>query len=305
MILSDHPDFAPGDVIIGSLRFEEYSSLTEGEIPTLKVRKLVNPYNLDPKIFLGALGMTGLTAYSSFYGIGQPVRGETIFISAASGAVGQVVGQLAKREGLKVIGSVGSEEKLKFITEELDFDGGFDYKKEKPAEALKRLVPGGVDIYYENVGGEMLDAALEAMNHWGRIGECSCFFHPVPLVYSFWSFVAHDQPEVDGRHNLVACGMISQYNNSSASDTYAVKNLGLVVPKRIKLQGFIVADANMGPKYTAEHQENVAKWIHEGVFKTKISTTYGIENGVKGFLGLLKGENFGKAVLEIAPLEEK
>lgn len=98
---------------------------------------------------------------------------------------------------------------------------------------------------------------------------------------------------------------MSQYNNSSASDTYAVKNLGLVVPKRIKLQGFIVADANMGPKYTAEHQENVAKWIHEGVFKTKISTTYGIENGVKGFIGMLKGENFGKAVLEIAPLEEK
>lgn len=199
VILSDHPDFAPGDVIIGSLRFEEYSSLTEGEIPTLKVRKLVNPYNLDPKIYLGALGMTGLTAYSSFYGIGQPVRGETIFISAASGAVGQVVGQLAKREGLKVIGSVGSKEKLKFITEELDFDGGFDYKKEKPAEALKVLVPGGVDIYYENVGGEMLDAALEAMNQWGRVGECTCFFHPVPfcggefpnspfLVYNFWSF---------------------------------------------------------------------------------------------------------------------
>lgn len=150
--------------------------MTEGEIPTLRIRKLVNRYNLDPKIYLGALGMPGLTAYSSLYSIGQPVRGETIFISAASGAVGQVVGQLAKREGLKVIGSVGSEEKLKFITEELDFDGGFNYKKEKPGEALKRLVPGGVDIYYENVGGEMLDAALEAMNRWGRISECTSFF---------------------------------------------------------------------------------------------------------------------------------
>lgn len=97
--------------------------------------------------------------------------------------------------------------------------------------------------------------------------------------------------------------MISQYNNSSASDSYAIKNIGLVVPKRIKMQGFIVGDANMGPKYTAEHQENVAKWIHEGTFKTKIGTTYGIENAVKGFLGMLKGENFGKAVLELAPLE--
>lgn len=176
VIQSDHPDFASGDVIIGYQRFEEYSTLTEAQVQRLQIKKLVNPYNLDPKIYLGALGMTGLTAYSSLYAIGQPVRGETILISAASGAVGQVVGQLAKREGLKVIGSVGSEEKLKFITEELDFDGGFDYKKEKPREALKRLVPDGVDIYYENVGGEMLDAALESINQSGRIGECTCFF---------------------------------------------------------------------------------------------------------------------------------
>lgn len=197
VILSDHPDFAPGDVIIGFLKFEEYSSLTEESIQGLRIRKLVNPYNLDPKIYLGPLGMPGLTAYSSLYAIGQPVRGETIFISAASGAVGQVVGQLAKREGLKVIGSVGSDEKLKFITEELDFDGGFNYKKEKPGEALKRLVPGGVDIYYENVGGEILDAALEAMNHSGRVGEYTFFFYPTnfvmakspPLwVYNFLSF---------------------------------------------------------------------------------------------------------------------
>lgn len=174
-----NPDFSPGDVIISPyLRFEEYGSYTRSEIQSLNIRKLLNPYHLDPKIFLGALGMTGLTAYSSLYAIGQPVRGETILISAASGAVGQVVGQLAKREGLKVIGSVGSEEKLKFITEELDFDAGFNYKKEQPREALKRLAPAGVDIYYENVGGEMLDAALEAMNPWGRVGECSsmCFF---------------------------------------------------------------------------------------------------------------------------------
>ena len=99
--------------------------------------------------------------------------------------------------------------------------------------------------------------------------------------------------------------MISQYNNSSTSDAYAVKNLGLVIGKSIKLQGFVVSDPNMGPKYAAEHQENLAKWIHEGTFKTKISSTYAIENAVKGFLGMLKGENFGKAVLELAPLEEK
>lgn len=99
--------------------------------------------------------------------------------------------------------------------------------------------------------------------------------------------------------------MISQYNNSSESEAYAIKNLFLVVSKRIKIQGFIVADPDMGPKYTVEHQENLAKWIHDGTFKTKISTTYGIENSVKGFLGMLKGENFGKAVLEVASSEEE
>ena len=115
--------------------------------------------------------MPGLTAYSSFYDIGKPKKGETIFISAAAGAVGQVVGQLAKHEGLTVIGSVGSDDKLNFITKELQFDGAFNYKKEKPADGLKRLAPKGIDIYFENVGGETLDAAIQAMNNFGRISK--------------------------------------------------------------------------------------------------------------------------------------
>jgi len=135
------------------------------------IRKLDNPSNLDPRLFLGALGMPGLTAYSSLYEIGRPKKGETIFISAASGAVGQIVGQLAKHEGLAVIGSVGSDAKLKFIMEDLNFDEGFNYKKEKPVEALKRLAPKGIDIYFENVGGDHLDAALGAFNNYGRIGN--------------------------------------------------------------------------------------------------------------------------------------
>ena len=120
-------------------------------------------------VFTGALGMPGLTAYSSLYDIGKPVKGETIFISAASGAVGQLVGQLAKHEGLTVIGSVGSDEKLDYIVKELKFDGGFNYKKEKPADALKRLAPNGIDIYYENVGGEQLEAAISALNVWENL----------------------------------------------------------------------------------------------------------------------------------------
>lgn len=188
VILSKNTEFSPGDLIITNyLRFEEYGQYSGSDISTLRIRKLINPYHFDPKIFLGTLGMTGLTAYSSLYAIGKPVRGETIFISAASGAVGQVVGQLAKREGLKVIGSVGTDEKLKFITEELDFDAGFNYKKEKPGDALKRLAPAGINIYYENVGGEMLDAALEALNPWGRVGKRACFFFLLFLPLFFTS----------------------------------------------------------------------------------------------------------------------
>lgn len=174
VLKSNNSKFKEGDVVTGMLPTEEYS-IVSGDIANSMVRKLDNPYNLDPKLFVGALGMPGLTAYSSFYAIGQPKKGETIFISAASGAVGQMVGQLAKHEGLKVIGSVGSDDKLEFIKKDLNFDEGFNYKKENPDEALKRLAPDGIDIYYENVGGEQLDAALAALNTFGRIGKKTKF----------------------------------------------------------------------------------------------------------------------------------
>ena len=175
VIKSDNEKFKPGDILVSmsDTGFEEYTALAEG--PTNRSRVLDNPYNLDPKIFIGALGMPGLTAWSSFYEIGEPKKGETIFISAASGAVGQLVGQLAKHEGLKVYGSVGDDKKLDFILKDLKFDGGFNYKKEKPADALKRLCPDGIDIYYENVGGEQLEAAINAMKQFGRISMC--LFH--------------------------------------------------------------------------------------------------------------------------------
>lgn len=263
--------FQPGDVIISAdvIPIEEYTVLQKST--TDNSRKLENPYNLDLKLFLGALGMPGLTAWSSFYAIGQPKKGETIFISAASGAVGQIVGQLAKHEGLKVIGSVGDDKKLEYITKELGFDGGFNYKKEKPADALARLAPQGIDIYYENVGGEQLEAAINAANNFGRI---------------------------------IACGMISQYN-AKPEEIYPIRNLMQVVAKRLTIRGFIVSDADMGPLYGKEHQEKLQKWISEGTFKTKMHVTEGIDNGVDGFLGMLKGDNFGKAILQIADLEKE
>lgn len=267
VLKSDNEKFKAGDIIVGGLRIEQYSAVPKQMADALN--KIDNPYQLDLMMFLGPLGMPGLTAFSSFYDIGQPKKGETIFISAASGAVGQLVGQLAKHEGLKVIGSVGSDEKLDFILKELGFDGGFNYKSEKPGDALKRLAPNGIDIYYENVGGEQLEAALDAMNDFGRI---------------------------------IACGMVSEYNKAD-SEKYGIKNLILVVAKRITMRGFIVGDANMGPRYVKDRNEKVAKWLKDGSFKAKISVTESIDDAPEAFVGMLQGKNFGKAVLKIANIE--
>ena len=170
VLKSVNAKYAEGDLIVVYMEgwCQEYSALTSEEVGA-NVWKLSNPLDLDPIYFTGPLGMPGLTAYSSFYEIGRPKKGETIFISAASGAVGSLVGQLAKREGLRVIGSVGDDKKLKYILEELNFDDGFNYKKEKPMSALERLAPEGIDIYFESVGGEHLEAALASLKLYGRI----------------------------------------------------------------------------------------------------------------------------------------
>jgi len=267
---SDSPDWKVGDqVIVEGTGTEEYTVLESSRLRA--VRKFDNPLGLDPTLFIGALGMQGLTAWASLYEIGQPKKGETLFVSAASGAVGALVGQLGKKEGLKVIGSVGDDAKLDYIVNELGFDGGFNYKKEKPLDALKRLLPEGIDIYYENVGGEQLAASLTMMKNFGRI---------------------------------VACGMISQYNNKSPEDAYPIRNLSLVVTKRIKIQGFLAGDPNMAPKYHAEHLEKFSQWIKDGSIKTKSAVTKGIDNSAEGFVGMLQGKNFGKALVEISPLEK-
>lgn len=179
VVSSDNSRFKAGDVVIGYVNFSEYQvvdkSRADKEERAGGISILQNPLGLDEKLFLGALGMSGLTAYSSFYEIGLPKKGEVIFISAASGAVGQIVGQLAKREGLTVIGSVGSQKKLDFIKEKLGFDSGFDYKTEEPEVALRRILGElgreGLDIYYDNVGGEQLDAAIAMASTWARIGK--------------------------------------------------------------------------------------------------------------------------------------
>ncbi|CZT46063.1 related to reductase RED1 [Rhynchosporium secalis] len=276
IVTSDNPRFKKGDVVIGYAKFSEYQTLdksrSDKEEPVGGLSHLDNPLGLDEKIFLGGLGMSGLTAYSSFYEIGKPKKGEVIFISAASGAVGQIVGQLAKREGLLVIGSVGSEKKLDFIKGKLGFDEGFNYKSEDAEGALrrilKRLGKEGIDIYYDNVGGEQLDAAIATASTWARI---------------------------------VSCGSVSQ-SSKKPEDIHGIKNMPMVTGKRLNIRGFIVFDPDFGPKYREEHQKNVQKWIKDREITIQMEVTDGIDKSAEGLVGMLKGDNFGKAVLKVADL---
>lgn len=150
VLKSSTSDYSEGDVLLTMTPVQRYVTLSgEALTSARKLEDKIEDKSLDIRNYLGSLGMPGLTAYGSFYEIGKPKKGETIFISSAAGAVGQVVGQLAKREGLTVIGSVGSDEKLSYLIDDLKFDSGFNYKKEKPSDALERLAPNGIDIYFE------------------------------------------------------------------------------------------------------------------------------------------------------------
>ncbi|TDZ26098.1 NADP-dependent oxidoreductase RED1 [Colletotrichum orbiculare MAFF 240422] len=259
---SDTAQFAAGDLVTSFMGpNSEYAAIPAKFLPGFF--KVPNTHNVDLPLFVGALGMPGMTAYEGLYEIGKPQRGETIFVSSAAGAVGQIVGQLAKAEGVKVIGSVGSDEKLDFILNELGFDAGFNYKKESPSDALKRLAPNGIDMYFENVGGDHLEAALEAFNPKGRI---------------------------------IGCGMISDYN-TPRDQQKGVRGLFHVVAKKITFQGFLV---DLSPEKYKPFQEKVQPMIAKGDLKVKIHLTDSIDKAADGFVGMLTGQNFGKAVLKIA-----
>ncbi|CAG9981929.1 unnamed protein product [Clonostachys byssicola] len=263
ILKSDADGFVAGETILANVPIAQYARIES--LKDAELQRIDNPHGLPLAHFLGALGMPGLTAYSGLYEVGKPKAGETIFISSAAGAVGQVVGQIAKREGLTVIGSVGSDEKLKFITEELGFDAGFNYKKESPHDAIPRLAPDGLDIYYENVGGDHLEASLVNMKRHGRI---------------------------------VVCGMITTYGIPPLEQK-PIRGLGQLDACQIKMQGFLVWDAEYGPAYHQEHQKRVQGWIHEGSFQAKLDVTEGIENAATSLVGMLEGKNFGKPVLKV------
>ncbi|KAK6539294.1 hypothetical protein TWF694_009527 [Orbilia ellipsospora] len=264
---SSHPILKKGDIVSGLMSHSEYIVYATEVIEALNIRALGNPYSLPLERFTGALGMPGLAAYGSIYEFGEMHKNEkeTIFISAASGAVGSLVGQLAKREGLRVVGSAGSDAKVKYLVENLGFDAAFNYKTEPPKMALPKYIPEGLDIYYDNVGGETLEAAIDNAKPQAR---------------------------------FVECGMISQYNRKKDEEPYPIRNIEQVVSKRLKLQGFLTGD--VAGKYFVEFNENVAKWLQDGSIHYTEDVTIGIDNEAEGLVRMLKGENFGKAVIKYA-----
>ncbi|MEE8421293.1 MAG: NADP-dependent oxidoreductase [Dehalococcoidia bacterium] len=215
---------------------------------------------------LGVLGGTGFTAYVGMLDIGQPKAGETVFVSGAAGAVGSVAGQIAKIEGCRVIGSAGSDEKIDWLTRDLGFDAAFNYKTSPPAEALAEAAPDGIDVYFDNVGYDHLEAAITHMNDFGRIA---------------------------------ACGSISGYNSQDpAHPRPGPDNLAFIVRKRLRMRGFIVSDH---ADRRADFRADMERWLAEGAVRSRETVLDGIEQAPAAFMGLFNGTNTGKMLVQLAP----
>uniref|UniRef100_A0A2P2ML89 Alcohol dehydrogenase n=2 Tax=Rhizophora mucronata TaxID=61149 RepID=A0A2P2ML89_RHIMU len=254
---STHPDFKKGDLVWGITKWEEYTLVTKPE-SLFKIQHTDIPLSY----YTGLLGMPGITAYFGFYDICSPKQGERVFISAASGAVGQLVGQFAKLAGCYVVGCAGSKEKVELLKKKFGFDNAFNYKEEPDLDAaLKRYFPEGIDIYFENVGGKMLDVVLLNMRVHGRIA---------------------------------GCGMISQYNLENPE---GVHNLLTIIYKRVRLEGFVAFD--YFPQYT-KYLDFVLPYIREGKIVYVEDVAEGLESGPAALVGLFRGRNVGKQVVAIA-----
>jgi NADPH-dependent curcumin reductase CurA len=251
--------FAVGDYLNHMLGWREYAVVGQAAMP-----QKVDPKLAPVQTFLGALGMPGVTAYVGLFKIGAFKDGETVFVSAASGAVGAVVCQFAKAHGAYVVGSAGSDEKCDWLLKEAKIDKAINYKKEKNLDAaVGAAFPKGIDVYFENVGGEHLVAAINHMRNHGRIS---------------------------------VCGMIEQYNNTTPAP--GPWNIIMVIPKGLRIEGFVVSSHwDQLPNFYAE----MAKLIPAGKMKWKETVVEGIEKAPDAFLGLFKGDNFGKSLVKIGP----
>lgn len=255
VIASNQGRFQVGDHVLNSLGWREYFVSDGSGLAQVDAR-------LAPlSAYLGVMGMPGLTAYVGLLDIGQPKPGETVFVSAAAGAVGAAVCQIARLQGCRVVASVGSDEKAAWLQQECGIEAVFNYKSMPTPAGLARYCKDGIDVYFENVGGATLEAALQRMNNFGRI---------------------------------VVCGMIANYNATEA--TPAPRNLALVIGKRLRMQGFIVSDHNdRQPQFLAD----MSQWIASGQMKWQETVVEGIEHAPDAFLGLFSGSNLGKMVVKL------
>ena len=250
VIESRNEKLKKGDHVLTQLGWQLYG--------TTKEAVKVDASRVPLSYYLGVLGMPGMTAYFGLKEIGQPKAGETVLVSAASGAVGSVVGQLARLWGCKAIGIAGGAQKCEYVTRELGFDACLDYKAGNLRDALKGTK---IDVYFDNVGGEILDLALARMNLFGRV---------------------------------VVCGTISDYN---ATDPYRVRNWRAILVNRLKVQGMIVFDWK--DRY-GEALKALGGYLAAGKLKTRESVVEGLANAPQGFIALLKGGNFGKQLVKLA-----
>ena len=247
--------FAPGDAVTSNFGWREYFIASPKELHP--VNREIHPLS----VHLGALGMTGMTAWAGLRMV-EVRAGETIFISGAAGAVGSVAGQLAKLRRCRVIGSAGSAEKVKFLREECGFDVAFDYKSGPVLDQLNQAAPEGIDVYFDNVGGEALEAALSALRTHGRI---------------------------------IACGSISGYNEQKPRP--GPTNLFNVITKRLTMKGLMVLD---WLDHQDAFEREVGGYFKAGKVKHKETVVEGIDKAVDAFIGLFQGKNLGKMVVELA-----
>ena len=257
---SNHPDYAAGDIVVGRLGWQEYG-VSDG-IGMRKVAPTTKPLSYA----LGVLGMPGMTAYTGLLNLGLPKSGETLVVAAASGGVGSVVGQIAKIKGCRAIGVAGGAEKCRFVTDELGFDACLDHRADDFEDQLATACPNGIDIYFENVAGRVLRAVMHHFN----------FFARMPV-----------------------CGLIAQYNAAgSAEDVdYLPQFMRTVLTHRVAVRGFIVRDY---ADQESEFLREVSAWIAEKRIKYREHRVKGLENAPEMLIGMLKGENFGKTIVEIS-----
>lgn len=256
VIASDDPSLAVGDHVVGITGVQDYAVLPAKEATR------IDPSLAPLPTWLGVLGMPGMTAYFGLLDVGQPKPGETVVVSGAAGAVGGLVGQIAKLKGCRVIGIAGGADKCRYVVDELGFDGVIDYKAEDVRKSLRSLAPKGVDVYFDNVGGDILDTVLAQLARGARIA---------------------------------ICGAISQYNSTEGVKGPA--NYMSLLVNRARMQGFVVFD--YAARY-GEAARDIAGWIAEGKVKAREDVAAGLENFPATLLKLFRGENFGKLVLKVA-----